>query len=415
MFNKKLLQGFNQKFLLAALVPITAIVVSCGGDGSKEPPVNTEEIKANYVAMAYAAYSDSLTTALALEDAVDAFIITPNEANLDTAKAAYKQARVPYQQSEIMRFDTAITIDQDLSADGGPASVDDWEGQVNAWPLDENHIVSLIQGTELIDQALLTSQNGADDNEANVSTGVHAVEFMLWGEDNNGTEAGSGERPATDFANDGTCADAFCERRAAYLDAAIDLLVADLTDMAAEWSPSASTTAGTLSFNFLASDLALDYILGSIISMATDELASARMGSGLELGDPEESHDCFSDLSHLAIYYNYQGVRNAFYGTYGEVSGPSLADLVESRSGSTFNALDAAFDSIEINMLTIFNAGERETDTVRFDQIIGQDANGTERQAAEAAIDELIGLEAELRNVQELLSLEEITTGGSGD
>ncbi len=414
---------FNRKFLFGALVPITAIVVSCGGDGSKAPPVSTDDIKANYVAMAYAAYSDSLTTAEALQDAVDAFITTPSEDNLDTAKAAYKAARAPYQQSEIMRFDTVITINQDLDADGGPASVDDWEGQVNAWPLDENHIVSIIEGSETIDQALLIAQNGADDNEANVATGVHAIEFMLWGEDTNGTAAGAGERPASDFANDGTCADAFCSRRANYLEAATDLLVADLTVMAAEWSPTASATAGTLSNNFLASDLALDYMLGSIISMATDELASARMGSGLELGDPEEEHDCFSDFSHVAIYYNFQGVRNAFYGTYigvnindnSVVSGVSLADLIVSRDNALFTEIDAALDAIEVDMLAIFNAGERTTEPVRFDQIIGQDANGTERQIAEAAIDALIALDGPLSDAQELLSLQEINVGGSGD
>lgn len=406
---------FNRKFLFGALVPITAIVVSCGGDGSKAPPVSTDDIKTNYVAMAHAAYLDSLATATFLKGAVDTFIATPSEDNLDAAKVAYKAARVPYQQSEIMRFDTVITINQDLDADGGLASVDDWEGQVNAWPLDENHIVSIIEGSDTIDQALLIAQNGADDNEANVATGVHAVEFMLWGEDTNGTAAGAGERPATDFANDGSCADAFCARRANYLEAATNLLVADLTAMVAEWSPTASTTAGTLSNNFLASDLALDYMLGSIISMATDELASARMGSGLELGDPEEEHDCFSDFSHVAIYYNYQGVRNAFYGTYDEVSGASLADLIESRDAALFAELDAAFDAIEVDMLAIFNAGERTTDTVRFDQIIGQDASGTERQIAEAAIDALIALDGPLGEAQELLSLQEINVGGSGD
>lgn len=410
---------FNRKFVFGALVPITAIVVSCGGDGSKAPPVSTEDIKTNYVTMAHAAYLDSLATATLLKGAVDTFIATPSEDNLDAAKVAYKAARVPYQQSEIMRFDTVITINQDLDADGGLASVDDWEGQVNAWPLDENHIVSIIEGSDTIDQALLVAQNGANNNEANVATGVHAVEFMLWGEDANGTAAGAGERPATDFANGGSCTDALCARRANYLEAATNLLVSDLTEMAAEWSPAASTTVGTLSNNFLASDLALDYMLGSITSMATDELASARMGSGLELGDPEEEHDCFSDLSHIAIYYNFQGVRNAFYGTYtsdnASVSGVSLADLIESRDNALFTEVNAAFDAIEVNMLAIFNAGERTTDTVRFDQIIGQDANGTERQIAEAAIDALIALDGPLSEAQELLSLQEINVGGSGD
>lgn len=72
------------------------------------------------------------------------------------------------------------------------------------------------------------------------------------------------------------------------------------------------TTIGTLAYNFLNSPLAIDSMVGSMITMATDELASARMGSGLSLGDPEKEHDCFSDLSYLAIYYDSLGVKNAF-------------------------------------------------------------------------------------------------------
>ena len=400
--------------LLSALLPISFVIAACSGSSS-DKSVDTEAIKTNYVDMAYSVYSDSLSTAEVLQVAVEAFIISPTEQNLLTAKAAYKEARIPYQQSEIMRWDTAITIDHDLSADGGPASVDDWEGQVNAWPLDENHIVSIIEGSAPITIDLLLSQNGADDNEANVTTGVHAIEFMLWGTDTHGVNPGAGERPASDFAIGSSCADAFCSRRADYLSAASQLLVNDLTEMLSEWAPGAENTQGTLAYNFINSNQAIDYIVGSIRAMSSGELASARMSSGLELGDPEEEHDCFSDLSHVAIYYNFQAVRNAFYGRYNSVSGTSLADLVKYKDYSTFTDIDAALESIESKMLHIFEAGERTTNPIRFDQIIGQDESGTERQIAEAAVNELISLEAQFNNVKELLALTETASGGDGD
>ncbi len=400
---------------MACLPLISLLFVACGHDSDDDDPTASEEaIKSNHVAMAFASYSDSLSAAQDLQSAVNVLIASPSETALEDARAAYKAARVPYQQSEIMRWDTAITLNNDLSADGGPASVDEWEGQVNAWPLDENHIVSLIQGSEEINSDLLIAQNG-EGGEANVTTGVHAVEFMLWGQDLNGTGPGAGMRPFTDFANDGSCADAFCERRAAYLKTATDLLVADLTEMVAEWSPQAETTQGTLAYNFLNSNLALDYIVGSMVVMATDELASARMGAGLTLGDPEEEHDCFSDLSHVAIYYNFQAVRNAFYGRYADVSGASLADLVRSKNSATFQTLDAAFNSIEEKMLALYELGERDVDPIKFDQIIGQGADGAERQLAEAASAELVALNTEFLNLKELLSLVELSTDGSGD
>lgn len=416
----------NKKMALASLCGTAILISACNSDSSSSnepvvvaPPVaveevTTETVKANYVAMAYAAYTDSLTTAVELKTAVDAFIALPSEATLDAAKAAYKEARKPYQESEIMRWDTSITIDKGLDSEGGLASVDEWEGQVNAWPLDENHIDSIINGDETINTELLLAQNGANDNEANVTTGVHAIEYMLWGADTHGTEAGAGERPASEF-DVANCFDMYCERRVQYLQTATDLLVDDLTAMQAEWSESAATTEGTLAHNFLNSELALDYIIGSIHAMATDELAGARMNSGLLTGDVEEEHDCFSDLSHIAIYHNFQGVKNAFYGNYGEIEGPGLGDLIKDLDETTYKDIDEALTSIETHMAAILEFGEREENPVKFDQIIGQLSTDTERNVAEQAVNELFLLDEKIRTAVEVLSLNPIDTSGGGD
>ena len=79
-----------------------------------------------YADIALAGYEDSLTTAKALQRAVDALIADPSEAKLSAAREAWIAARVPYQQTEVYRFGNAV--------------VDDWEGKVNAWPLDEGLI-----------------------------------------------------------------------------------------------------------------------------------------------------------------------------------------------------------------------------------------------------------------------------------
>lgn len=398
------------------LIASSVVLFSACNDRDRQSP--TEQAKENYVEMAYAVYTDSLTTATNLQTAVNTFVTTPTEDNLAAARAAYKLARVPYQQSEIMRWDTIITEGKNLTTDGGLASVDEWEGQVNAWPLDENHIVSLIEGDDPINTQLLLAQNGVDaagdEAEANVTTGVHAIEFMLWGEDLHGTDAGAGERIATEF-DQTNCLDTYCERRAQYLTAAMNLYVNDLMAMQAEWSPTAVNTAGTLAYNFIHSSLGIEYIVGALNAMAADELSGARMGSGLLLRDPEESHDCFSDLSHVAIYYNFQGIKNAFYGHYGDVTGVGIADLIKQKDEETFNRIDVALTSIETKMRAIYEAGEREVNTVRFDQIIGQSATGTERVIAEAAVDELTALGNEFQLVVTLLQLQAIDTSGSGE
>ena len=172
-------------------------------------------VLAHYADLAHAKYEDSLITAQALQKAVDELVVSPTKTNLEAARDAWKAARVPYQQTEAFRFGNAI--------------VDDWEGKVNAWPLDEglidyvagaygsdsdenpyytanviaNHKLELsgeIIDASVIDERLLgEALHEVDEVEANVATGYHAIEFLLWGQDLNGTGPGAGNRPASDF------------------------------------------------------------------------------------------------------------------------------------------------------------------------------------------------------------------------
>src|SRR5690606_15623750 len=80
----------------------------------------------NYADIALAGYHDSLTRAGALQAAVRHLVAAPSQASLKAARDAWLAARVPYMQTEAFRFGNPI--------------VDDWEGRVNAWPLDEGLI-----------------------------------------------------------------------------------------------------------------------------------------------------------------------------------------------------------------------------------------------------------------------------------
>lgn len=299
----------------------------------------------NYANIAAAKYEDSLITAQRLQAAVDALITDPSAEALQAAKQAWIAARVPYQQTEVYRFGNAI--------------VDDWEGKVNAWPLDEglidyvdtsyggasdeNEFAALnvvssptftLSGAEIdasrITPALLAETlHEADGIESNVATGYHAIEFLLWGQDLNGHGAGAGNRPWTDFAAGDDCTNANCDRRGAYLKAATDLLVSDLEWMAAQWGATGAARTALTSDE----DAGLSAILTGMGSLSYGEQAGERMRLGLMLNDPEEEHDCFSDNTHNSHYYDGLGVQNVYLGAYVRVdgtliSGASLSDLV---------------------------------------------------------------------------------------
>ncbi len=81
---------------------------------------------------------------------------------------------------------------------------------------------SLTIGGKKLDTSKITKEllaeklQEAGGVEANVATGYHAVEFLLWGQDLNGTGPGNGARPASDFDTK-KCTNGNCARRAQYL------------------------------------------------------------------------------------------------------------------------------------------------------------------------------------------------------
>jgi putative iron-regulated protein len=335
---------------------------------------NKADVVANYADIAAAKYEDSLTTAKTLQAAVNALIEAPSAEALHNAQGAWLASRVPYQQTEVYRF--------------GNAAVDDWEGKVNAWPLDEglidyvdaayggpsdeNPLAALnviatpsfeVSGETVdaadITPALLESLHEADGVESNVATGYHAIEFLLWGQDMNGHNHGAGDRPWTDFAADDACTGDNCDRRGAYLKAATDLLVSDLEFMAAQWSTDGEARA-TVTGD---ADAGIVAILTGMGSLSYGEQAGERMRLGLLLNDPEEEHDCFSDNTHNSHYYDGLGIQNVYLGEYVRVdgslvSGPSVSDLVSEVNADLDAELQAKLSTTMMSLGRIKTAAE---------------------------------------------------------
>ena len=354
--------------------------------------VEKADVLTNYANIAAAKYADSVTTAQRLQTAVDALIANPSAEALEAAKAAWLASRVPYQQTEVYRFGNAI--------------VDDWEGKVNAWPLDEGLIDyvdgsyggpsdenafavlnvvanpnftlsgSEVDAAEITPALLEETLHEADGIEANVATGYHAIEFLLWGQDLNGHGPGAGNRPWTDYAAGDACTGGNCDRRADYLKASTDLLVSDLEWMAAQWIDGGAARA-TLMEN---EDAGISAILTGMGSLSYGEQAGERMRLGLMLNDPEEEHDCFADNTHNSHYYDGLGIQNVYLGEYiridgTSVSGASLADMV----AATDAALDAEMQGkLSTTMMALGRIKSAAEAGFAYDQMLEQGNAGGE-------------------------------------
>jgi putative iron-regulated protein len=335
----------------------------------------SEEVVTTYADIAAAKYQDSLTTAKALQAAVNAFVAAPADDTLQAARDAWLAARVPYQQTEVYRFGNPI--------------VDDWEGRVNAWPLDEglidyvdaayggpseeNPLATLnivatptltLSGTE-IDASTITpalikdSLHEADGIESNVASGYHAIEFMLWGQDLNGTGPGAGARPASDYMTGEACTNGNCDRRAAYLVAATDLLVSDLEEMVANWADGGAARAAVTADP----TAGINAMLTGMGSLSYGEQAGERMRLGLLLNDPEEEHDCFSDNTHNSHFYDGLGIQNVYLGSYTRidgtvVSGPSLSELVAGTDAAVDQQLKGELEATMVALGALKAAAE---------------------------------------------------------
>ncbi|PVB61165.1 imelysin family protein [Labrenzia sp. 011] len=384
------------------------------------------DILSTYGDIAQAAYEDSLESAKTLKSAIDALVAEPSEANLQAARAAWVEARNPYQQTEAYRFGNAI--------------VDDWEGKVNAWPLDEGLIdyvdasygedseenafyaanvianPSLKVGGETIDATVITAELLADtlqeagEVEANVATGYHAIEFLLWGQDLNGTDAGAGSRPATDFDPE-NCTGGNCERRVQYLQAATDLLISDLEEMTAAWAPGGAAREDLAAKG---DEGGLATILTGMGSLSYGELAGERIKLGLMLHDPEEEHDCFSDNTHMSHYNDVVGIRNVYFGEYksplgNDVSGASLADMVAEKDPALAEEMKAKLDAT----LAAFEAMKARAEAGEaYDQMIGE-GNDEGNAVVQAAVDALVDQTASIERVVKVLELHDIAFEGS--
>jgi len=408
----------------AAAVAAAAFGASSLALAEKAPDVAA--VVKNYADIAQAAYADSLAEARKLKIAVDKLIAEPTDANLKAARQAWIAARVPYMQTEAFRFGNAI--------------VDGWEGKVNSWPLDEGlidyvspeygnespandlYVANVIANTSIkiageeVDTSKITKELLADKLqeaggvESNVATGYHAIEFLLWGQDLNGTGPGAGNRPATDY-DVKNCSNGHCERRAQYLRTATDLLVDNLAWMTAQWGPEGAARKAVMADDGKAGLVAIFKALGSL---SYGEMAGERMKLGLLIHDPEEEHDCFSDNTHNSHYYDAKGMQNVYLGTYKRidgsvVEGPSPSDLVRAKSSETDARTRAAIDETMNRMSAIVKrAGAGEA----YDQMIGE-GNAEGNAIVDAAIKALVAQAKEFERDIAALDLKAIEFEGS--
>ncbi len=372
----------KSKLIISSLSIAAVLALSgCTGNNTSTPNKQETSVLETYSNIALVNYTDALNDAKALQMAVDMFTKNPTKDTLSMAKAAWLKSRESYGQTEIFRLSNGpIDAEEGWVADAYGAL----EGQINAWPLDENMIDYTVdakgvktkgniidtkgkfnpggEGSTSVDVTNITvdaitalNENGG---EANVATGYHAVEFLLWGQDQDYSSfikdsitkgaLTAGQRPLSDFTTDKNA-----QRRMAYLKASAAKIVSDLEMVSSAWQKDVKGNTGLYRAALLgnagdkniAKDEALKQIFAGMGVFIKSELANERIAVAVLTPSEEDEHSCFSDNTHRDIVTNYKGFKNILMGTY------------ESRDfgKAPFDALD---DASKTRLLTLMKSIE---------------------------------------------------------
>ncbi len=342
------------KITVSAALLLSLFWTSCTPETQDTDPnsqLKTDIIN-NYCEVVYASYDDAHSTAVELQTALNIFVDNPTQTTFDAAKSSWIAAREPYGQTEAYRFYDGPIDDSD-----GP------EGNLNAWPLDENYIdytfdangtavyTGMINDTISYPTLSASVISGANEGtnpwvtpapastEKNISIGYHAIECLLWGQDYmdvNVNVGQGGNRSYTDYTN---AADNYV-RRGEYLKICAQLLIDDLAILKSEWAASGSYRNY---FTGLNADEALTKILTGVGILSKSELAGERMFTALEtntVDNPQEDeHSCFSDNTHRDVITNALGIYNVLFGTYTSSNG-----VIVGNSSHSFIALFSTLD-----------------------------------------------------------------------
>ena len=328
----------------------------------------SEQVKA-YANLVFESYAAAKSAADGLSAAINAFLDKPSEESLAAARKAWVEARPPYLLTETFRF-----------YDGPIEAI---EGEINAWPMNEAYIdyvkdnpsAGIVNGKDAIAGPVLAAMNQKSD-EADVTTGWHAIEFLLWGQDLSAD--GPGTRPYTDYVP----GEGNNDRRRAYLKAVTEKLVGDLQSLEQAWAPNVDGNYRA-TFEKLEQREALGRIINGMAILAGFEFMSERLAVALDSGDQEDEHSCFSDTTKQDFVQDFEGIKRVW-------SNAKIGELVKARDEALAKTVSDLLLDAETKISKLADP---------WDKVLASPKDSPERKDAEAVVTSLQNLADGLKAV----------------
>lgn len=327
------------------------------------------QLSTNYIE----AVSDQLmrgeSTFLALRNFIQRLIQSPDERNLTESRAAWQDAHQAFEALTLpMHFLSQFISEEDQNL------LYQFQYQLDSWPILPGYI-DYVEGypgsgivndmTVSIDNEQLRALNGAFDLRE-VSIGLHAIEFILWGENNDQVSP----RPLSDFysvtsltAEERELGFEVSElpnnRRRNYLSAVTDILVADYQRLANTITQQYSTVDQQI-MSMNATQL-FSASLNSLTASLNEEFLLRSLYPLLNGNYLEGMESRFSNSSEASIATLLSGIEGMLMENTDEF-GATLDSILVQRSANYADFFTLNFDSSKECLILLYsnlqNTGE---------------------------------------------------------
>lgn len=318
-----------------------------------------------YVDLVSATYVEAQTAAVALRDAIATLRNAPSAGTLEAARNAWLDARAAYLKTEAFQF-YAGPVD----GPGGPLP------RLNGWPVDTTVVDGLIADTSQSLGFRSLAQVNRVEPPANITTGLHVLEYLLWGDG-----AASPESFATQ------------PRRGEYAAAAAQLLSNDLGLVAAAWAPGSNNYRASV--ESMDQRNALGRAFNGMTVLLGYEVPLRRIGAGLFPANRNFQPSPFSNTSELDNRFSFEGAKHVYFET-------GIDRLLTATDPVLAGKIATGFDRAEAAVMAM---------NAPYERFLAPVSGSPERATAEAAVRALTDLARDLRQAGNRLGVLVVVPG----
>ena len=244
-------------------------------------------------------YADLYQKTQALLTALTLLEQNPNSVNLESARQAWRDTRVPWEQSEGFLF--------------GPVEQQGIDPSLDSWPVNQPDLDNVLSSSQTLDKAYI-------DQLAGTLKGSHTLEYLLFG--------ATGTKQFGDFTS----------REFEYLRACAESYNGDAQRLYEGWI----STGGNYGIHLIdagkqgnlyypSQKSGLQEILNGMIAIA-DEVANGKIQDPFIQQNLTLEESRFSANSKADFANNIRSIQNAYTGLYNNVQGQGLSKVIADKN-----------------------------------------------------------------------------------